>query len=62
MNSAIPTRSFLTRTIVALVAAPLLLFAVWVGFPLFHTLVALIAAIMAWEWEALPGTVHVLQD
>jgi phosphatidate cytidylyltransferase len=46
---------FWTRVASGVIAAPLFLFLVYVGFPYFDTLVASIAAVMAWEFTRMDG-------
>lgn len=46
---------FWTRVATGVVAAPLFLLLVYLGFPYFNLLVALIAAVMAWEFTRMDG-------
>ncbi|TAL01456.1 MAG: phosphatidate cytidylyltransferase [Rhodospirillaceae bacterium] len=44
-----------TRVISAVILAPLFLGLIYLGFPYFHLLLAVIAAIMAWEFSTMDG-------
>ncbi|MBL8645166.1 MAG: phosphatidate cytidylyltransferase, partial [Rhodospirillaceae bacterium] len=46
---------FWTRVASGVVAAPLFLLLVYLGFPYYHILVAAIAAVMAWEFTRMDG-------
>lgn len=50
---AVSLNSFLLRSLSAVLLAPPVLAAVWVGSPYFEALILLSAGIMAWEWEGI---------
>ncbi len=47
--------NFVTRILSAMVMIPLVLAAVYLGFPYFHILIAAAVVAMAWEWRSIVG-------
>lgn len=47
------TNSFLTRTLAALAMLPVVIGALWAGYPYIDALILLVGSVLAWEWATM---------